>query len=146
MLRYDIIPANFEEVLNRTQWPRATGNQNPVLDGFTVKRTGDTSTTVRLVLYPEHFPEQYKVSPELGDVLGIKEESRLGVIQTLWNYIKIQGLQDKTDRRIVRADEKLLPVRLFCPRRDLHNEMFTSRYLDLIKFPSPSYQSWSIAI
>jgi SWI/SNF-related matrix-associated actin-dependent regulator of chromatin subfamily D len=80
-------------------------------------------------MYLEHFPEQFKVLPELGtlshlyssvrshltiyigNILGIKEESRTGVIQALWNYIKIQGLQDKVDRRMVRADEQLRHVR-----------------------------------
>lgn len=75
-----------------------------------MKRTGDAPTRARVVLYLEHFPEQYKVSPELGEALCIKEDSRIGVIQALWNYIKIHSLQDKTDRRIVRADEKLLSV------------------------------------
>ena len=32
------------------------------------------------------------------------------MIQALWNYIKIQGLQDKVDRRLVRADDLLRPV------------------------------------
>ena len=53
-------------------------------------------------------------STYLGNVLGIKEDSRLGVIQTLWNYIKLQGLQDKVDRRLIRADDKLRPVRSLC--------------------------------
>lgn len=44
-------------------------------------------------------------------VLGVKEESRLGVIQTLWNYIKLNGLQDKVDRRRIKADDFLRPVR-----------------------------------
>lgn len=44
-------------------------------------------------------------------VLSIKEESRVGVIQALWNYVKVQGLQDKSNRRIVRADDALKPVR-----------------------------------
>ena len=46
-----------------------------------------------------------------GNVLGIKEESRMGAVMALWNYIKIQGLQDKVDRRMVRADNQLRPVR-----------------------------------
>jgi len=46
-----------------------------------------------------------------GNVIGIKEDSRIGVIQALWNYIKIQGLQDKMDRRMIRADDQLRPVR-----------------------------------
>ncbi|KAJ6581302.1 SWI/SNF complex 60 kDa subunit [Mycena capillaripes] len=95
---------------NIVEWPRATGQHNPPLDGFTIRRKGDAPTKVRLIMYLEHYPEQFRVIPELGNVLGIKEESRIGVIQALWNYIKIQGLQDKVDRRLVRADEKLRPI------------------------------------
>lgn len=78
-------------------------------------------------MHLEQTPEQYKLSPDLGisvtfvfaashigfpaHVLGIKEESRIGVIQTLWSYIKLNGLQDKVDRRRIRADEFLRPVR-----------------------------------
>lgn len=81
-------------------------------------------------MHLEQAPEQYKVSPDLGDflvsivflfvaphaslsayVLGIKEESRIGVIQSLWNYIKLNGLQDKADRRRIKADDYLRPVR-----------------------------------
>ena len=81
-------------------------------------------------MHLEQTPEQYKVSPDLGNsfvflfapshsgllayVLGIKEESRIGVIQTLWNYIKLHGLQDKVDRRRIRADDYLRPVREWC--------------------------------
>jgi len=102
-----------------------------------VRRTGDAPTKLRLIMFLDHFPEQYKISPELCEeftsrarqpffcslqrlhlilahVLGIKEESRLGVIQTLWNYIKLQGLQDKTDRRMIHSDEKLRSVSVSC--------------------------------
>jgi len=95
---------------NILEWPRAPGHHNPVLDGFTVRRTGDVPTKVRIVMYLNHHPEQFKVSPELGNVLAIKEESRTGVVQALWNYIKIQGLQDKVDRRTIRADDQLRPI------------------------------------
>ncbi|KAF8153953.1 SWI/SNF complex protein [Crassisporium funariophilum] len=95
---------------NIVEWPRAPGHHNPALDGFTIRRTGDTPTKLRIVMYLDHFPEQYKVLPELGNILGIKEDSRIGVVQTLWNYIKLQGLQDKVDRRMIRADDKLRPI------------------------------------
>lgn len=81
-------------------------------------------------MHLEQTPEQYKVSPDLGNffeyfvcllaaphtslpahVLGIKEESRIGVIQALWSYIKLNGLQDKVDRRRIRTDDYLRPVR-----------------------------------
>ncbi|KAJ6518597.1 SWI/SNF complex 60 kDa subunit [Mycena sanguinolenta] len=95
---------------NIVEWPRATAQHNPPLDGFTIRRKGDAPTKVRLIMYLEHYPEQFRVIPELGNILGIKEDSRIGVIQALWNYIKIQGLQDKVDRRLVRADERLRPI------------------------------------
>ncbi|KAJ2936368.1 hypothetical protein H1R20_g727, partial [Candolleomyces eurysporus] len=94
---------------NIVEWPRV-GHSNAPLDGFTVRRTGDTPTKIRVLLYLNHFPEQYKLHPELANILGIKEESRLGVIQALWSYIKLNGLQDKVDRRIIRADDKLKPI------------------------------------
>ena len=82
-------------------------------------------------MHLDQQPEQYKLHPDLGslythyslgistydliasaNILGIKEDSRTGVIQALWNYIKTQNLQDKVDRRVVRADARLHPVRL----------------------------------
>lgn len=109
VIELDRDPAAYPDG-NIVEWPRAPGHHNPPLDGFSIKRTGDLPTKIRILMYLEHFPEQYKVIGELGDVLGIREESRIGVIQALWNYIKIQGLQDKVDRRLVRADDKLRTV------------------------------------
>ncbi|OSX56971.1 hypothetical protein POSPLADRAFT_1186264 [Postia placenta MAD-698-R-SB12] len=88
---------------------RGSPNQ-PQLDGFTIRRKGDTPTKIRVLLYLDQQPEQYKIHPDLGNLLGVREESRTGVVQALWNYIKVQGLQDKVDRRMVRADTHLLPI------------------------------------
>ncbi|KAI0753690.1 SWI/SNF complex 60 kDa subunit [Fomes fomentarius] len=93
---------------NVVEWLR--GANQPQLDGFTIRRKGDAPTKIRIVMHLEQQPEQYKVHPDLGNILGIKEDSRIGVIQALWNYIKTQNLQDKLDRRIVRADARLLPI------------------------------------
>ncbi len=46
----------------------------------------------------------------VGNILGLKEETRTGVIQAVWNYIKLQDLQDKIDRRTIRPDAALRPV------------------------------------
>ncbi|KAI0686141.1 SWI/SNF complex 60 kDa subunit [Earliella scabrosa] len=93
---------------NVIEWIR--GANQPQLDGFTIRRKGDAPTKIRIVMHLEQQPEQYRVHPDLGNILGIKEESRTGVIQALWNYIKTQNLQDKLDRRIVRADARLRPI------------------------------------
>jgi len=95
---------------NIVEWLRpqaAPGAAPPALDGFTVRRTGDSQTKLRVVIHLEHYPEQFKVQQDLGSVIDCREESRLGVITALWNYIKINNLQDKVDRRLIRLDDKL---------------------------------------
>ena len=97
------------------QWrrPQAVPPNAPTpLDGFTVRRTGDTPTKVRIMIYLEHYPDNFKVQPALGSILDIKEDSRLGIVTALWNYIKINNLQDKVDRRTIRLDDKLKSVRI----------------------------------
>ena len=109
------------------------GPNQPALDGFTIRRKGDAPTKVRIVIYLDQQPEQFKLHADLGalfpprvhicvlifgfaaNILGIKEDSRTGVIQALWNYIKAQNLQDKLDRRVVRADARLRQVRFPFP-------------------------------
>ncbi|KAG1726980.1 uncharacterized protein EDB91DRAFT_1316423 [Suillus paluster] len=91
-------------------WPPVPAIQLP-LDGFIIRQTGDQPTKVCFIIYLEQTPEQYKVAPDLGNVLGIKEESHVGIIQAMWNYIKIHGLQDKTDCQRIHADDYL---RLIC--------------------------------
>lgn len=39
---------------------------HPTLDGFTIRRTGDTPTKIRLILLLQQYPEQFRVLPELG--------------------------------------------------------------------------------
>ena len=45
-----------------------------------------------------------------ANILCLKEDSRINVIHALWNYIKINGLQDKVDRRTVRTNDELRAV------------------------------------
>ena len=48
------------------QWPSASAHQLPQLDGFTIRRTGDAATKIRVIMYLEHFPEQFKIKDPLG--------------------------------------------------------------------------------
>ena len=123
------------------QWrrPQAVPPNAPTpLDGFTVRRTGDSPTKVRVMMYLEHYPDNFKVQPALGTLLDIKEESRLGIVTALWNYIKINNLQDKVDRRIIRLDDKLKMVR-FSPSLCLSNA--SSFLCPRFSSPRPSLSS-----
>jgi hypothetical protein len=48
------------------QWQQ--NPSHPTLDGFTIRRTGDTPTKVRVILQLQQYPEQFRVLPELGEI------------------------------------------------------------------------------
>ena len=52
------------------------------------------------------------VTPDaaLSEVIGAKAVPRTEVTKKLWAYIKKNGLQDKKNRRMINADDKLKPV------------------------------------
>ena len=50
------------------------------------------------------------VSPELAKVVGKDPLPRTEIIKKMWDYIKAKGLQDKTNRRMINADETLKVV------------------------------------
>ncbi|HXD78037.1 MAG TPA: SWIB/MDM2 domain-containing protein [Puia sp.] len=46
-------------------------------------------------------------SPALADVIGNKPTPRTEIVKKIWDYIKKNGLQDKTNRRMINTDGKL---------------------------------------
>jgi chromatin remodeling complex protein RSC6 len=49
-------------------------------------------------------------SESLGAVVGTKPLPRTEIIKKIWDYIKKNGLQDKQNRRMINADDKLKTV------------------------------------
>ncbi|WP_028079575.1 SWIB/MDM2 domain-containing protein [Solimonas soli] len=49
-------------------------------------------------------------SPVLAEIVGAKAQPRGQITKNLWAYIKKNGLQDKTNKRQINADEKLKKV------------------------------------
>ena len=47
---------------------------------------------------------------ELSAIVGSKPLPRPQVVKKLWDYIKAEGLQDKQNKRMINADDKLRPV------------------------------------
>jgi upstream activation factor subunit UAF30 len=49
-------------------------------------------------------------SPALAAVVGSKGLPRTQIIKKIWDYIKKNNLQDKKNRRMINADEKLKAI------------------------------------
>ena len=56
------------------------------------------------------FMKALALSPELSAVVGDKPLPRTEIVSKLWVYIKANDLQDKTNKRMINADKKLLAV------------------------------------
>lgn len=56
------------------------------------------------------FMKPLTPSEALAEIVGDKPLPRTEVVKKLWAYIKKKGLQDKKNRRMINADEKLLKV------------------------------------
>jgi chromatin remodeling complex protein RSC6 len=56
------------------------------------------------------FMKPMMPSATLAAVIGSSAMPRTEVTKKLWAYIKRNGLQDRTNRRMINADEKLRPV------------------------------------
>ncbi len=56
------------------------------------------------------FMKAMTPSSALAAVIGSSAMPRTEVTKKLWAYIKRNGLQDKNNRRMINADEKLRPV------------------------------------
>ncbi|TRM63164.1 hypothetical protein BD626DRAFT_548128 [Schizophyllum amplum] len=134
VIELDRDPSSYPDG-NIIEWPKAPGAHNPVMDGFTVRRTGDTPTNIRVVLYLDHQPEQFKVQEGLANIIGVRQDSRLGVIQAMWNYIKINQLQDKADRTMIHLDEPL--KMLLQGRSDLAFAMIPAFVNKFLQPPDP---------
>ena len=56
------------------------------------------------------FMKPVQPSALLSEVVGSKPIPRTEVTKKLWAYIKKNGLQDKKNKRMIKADETLKPV------------------------------------
>ncbi|XP_075516981.1 SWI/SNF complex component SNF12 homolog [Primulina tabacum] len=85
--------------------------RSPVLhEGFEVKRKGDKEFTAIIILVMNYFPEKFKLSQALHEVLGIEVETRPRIIAALWHYLKTRKLQTPGDTSTFVLDSPLRKV------------------------------------
>lgn len=53
------------------------------------------------------FMAKLTPSSTLAEVIGAQPRPRTEMIKKIWDYIKKNGLQDKTNKRMINADDKL---------------------------------------
>ncbi|KAI1127984.1 hypothetical protein F5Y10DRAFT_265554 [Nemania abortiva] len=76
-------------------------------DEFTFKRNGDENLNIIINLIRHEEPERYALSPELEDIVDLREATRQEIVMGVWEYIKMMGLSEDEEKRTFRCDELL---------------------------------------
>lgn len=79
-------------------------------DEFTFKRNGDENMNIAINLFRDEEPEKFELSPELADLVDMTEGTRQDIVLGLWEYIKLNGLQEDEEKRNFRCDDALRRV------------------------------------
>jgi SWI/SNF-related matrix-associated actin-dependent regulator of chromatin subfamily D len=128
LIKFD--PINEEEYQD-IEWTRSTNND---IDGFEIKRTGNTSLKVKIVFYINSYTQEYKLSDDLAELIGISQDTRPRILHQVWQYIKINSLQDLENPNIIINNRELQNI-FKCERMDLTS--LTARLADHLKQPEP---------
>jgi SWI/SNF-related matrix-associated actin-dependent regulator of chromatin subfamily D len=65
-------------------------------------RKGDVDVNCRIILHVNHYPERFRVLPQLATAIAMKEGTRAEVMSAVWKLIKVAGAQDKEDGTTIR--------------------------------------------
>ncbi|KAL1239133.1 Brahma-associated protein of [Trichinella pseudospiralis] len=87
------------------EWHRTA--QTTETDGFQVKRPGDQNVKCTILLLLDYQPMKYKLDPRLGRLLGVHTDTRIGILEALWQYIVQHKLQDHHERDLINFDRYL---------------------------------------
>lgn len=114
------------------EWHRTV--QTAETDGFQVKRPGNKNVRCTILLLLDYQPQQYKLDPRLGRLLGMTMATRSGVISAFWTYVKTNRLQDTHEREFINCDKFL--EQIFGVSRMKFAEL-TSRLTPFLLTPDP---------
>jgi chromatin remodeling complex protein RSC6 len=99
------------------EWVR---QNNSDTDGFEIKRpAGVEPIKVRILFYLNSNTQEYKLSDELSEILGVSQATRPHLLNQIWQYIKINSLQDLENPNVILNNVAL--QRIFkCEKMDVN--------------------------
>jgi len=96
----------YEEV----NWRKTNVSERTDNDGFQIKRDGTIDSKVSVALQVEHSPHKYKLSESLEKLVGCPIATRQEILSALWEYIKVNQLQDKERKKDINCDSLLREI------------------------------------
>lgn len=84
-------------------------------DCLEFERKSDENINCTINFYREETPERFALSRELAELLDTTEDDRASILMGIWEYIKLMGLQQDEEKRLIQCDERLRSVSPFPP-------------------------------
>ncbi len=100
------------------EWKKPAPAQNPVMppaadfDCLEFERKSEENINCIIKFYRDEYPERFRLSKELAQVLDTDEADRDSIIFGIWDYVKSMNLQPDEEKRLAHCDERLWAVSL----------------------------------
>jgi chromatin remodeling complex protein RSC6 len=131
-IEVDFDPSNSKKY-DKVEWVKTASSDT---DGFEIKRTAKTKDEIKLKIsfYLNYYTPEYQVSNELAKLIGIKQDTRPKILNHIWQYIKLNSLQDNENPNMIINNRELQSI-FRCERMDVTS--LTARLVDHVKLPDP---------
>ena len=97
--------------MTQIEWKKPSSSQSGSdFDSLEFERKSDENINIKINLYRDEKQERHQLSPELGALLDADAMEKSAVIDRVWEYIKLTGLQKDEPRRMINCDDTLKAV------------------------------------
>jgi chromatin remodeling complex protein RSC6 len=105
------------------------------VDGFCIKRPAkEENMKITILFYLSYHIQEFILAKELSELLGITKGTRPQILYHLWQYIKLNSLQDNENPKIVINNKQLSKI-FKCEKMEISS--LTSRLSEYLKIPPP---------
>ncbi|CAK7272754.1 SWI/SNF and RSC complex subunit Ssr3 [Sporothrix epigloea] len=102
-----LVPRPIEWKRPEQRTPNAPPASVPEFDELSFKRPGDNNANMVFNLYRYEDPERFELDEILAYVVDMKEATRTEAVMGLFEYIRLQNLQEDEEKRNFRCDDLL---------------------------------------
>jgi SWI/SNF-related matrix-associated actin-dependent regulator of chromatin subfamily D len=71
---------------------------------------GSENVKAKIVIALDHSPEKFRVNDDLARLLGLHTDTKARLILAIWQYVKMNKLQDPTDKKVINNDAALKQI------------------------------------
>ena len=104
-------------------------------DRICIKRPAkEENMNVKILFYLSYHIQEFVLTPKLSEILGITQGTRAQILYHLWQYIKLNSLQDNENPKIVINNKQLMQI-FGCEKMEISS--LTGRLCEHLKIPPP---------